>query len=359
MKNICFFIGNISNSGGTERVTSLIANALSERNYNVSILSLYGNSPPYFLLNKNIKNDSLFKKKVNMKLNYMSCIYKLRRFVKNNNIDVLVNVDSILCMFSVPSLFNLKVTHICWEHFNFHSNLGSSLRVWGRKLAASYCDYIVTLTQKDKDLWKSNLKKIRAQIIVINNPSPYQKILSTPSLSHKTVLSIGRLTDQKGFDILLNSWAKFHPKNPEWSLIIVGNGEKKNDLLKQIRELNIQNSVEIHAATTKITDYYQQASFYCLSSRFEGFPMVLLEAQSYGLPIVAFDCQTGPAEIISNNISGYLVEPLNTTELSVAIHKMANISPEKYNSMSFNSLTSSQRYTIENIIPKWIDIVEA
>lgn len=358
-KNICFFIGNISNSGGTERVTSLIANELISRGYNITILSLYAGGASYFSLDPKIKLHSLFIKNVNMKLYYLHAIFRLRKFVKIKKVDILIDVDSILSVFSVPALSLLKTKHICWEHFNYNFDLGVIFRRWGRKLAAQYCDYVVTLTERDKKLWENNLKKINAQIVAINNPSPYQNIASTPDIKNKLVLAVGRLADQKGFDLLLAAWGHVTQKKPDWKLNIVGNGDRKDQLLKQIDELNLNEVVSIIPTTNNIEQYYKKASIYCLSSRFEGFPMVLLEAQAYGLPIVAFDCDTGPAELIEDNDTGYLVAPLNINELANKLNNMMNINDYAYKKMSHKAKENSNRYRVDNIVTQWEPLINS
>ena len=108
MKNICFLIGNLNHAGGTERVTSLIANGFAERSYNISILSLVGGDNPFFNLNDNIENQFLYSKSVSFKKRILQAIYRIRQFVKKQKIDTLVVVDSISCIFTVPALVGLK-----------------------------------------------------------------------------------------------------------------------------------------------------------------------------------------------------------------------------------------------------------
>ena len=157
MKHVCFLIGNINSAGGTERVTTLIANALAQKNFQVSILSLADGKQSFFELEPDIKTYSLYPEQISFKINFLGAVWLIRRFVTQNQIDTLVVVDSISCVFTVPALFGLKVKHICWEHFNFKVNLGVKYRDIGRKWAAKYCDYVVTLTKRDKELWEQGI----------------------------------------------------------------------------------------------------------------------------------------------------------------------------------------------------------
>lgn len=356
MKKVCFLIGNLNNSGGTERVTTLIANELSRKKSNICILSLIEGEKPFFDLDANIDFYSLYKEKISFARNYMSVIWKIRNFIQDYKIDTLIVVDSISCIFTVPALFGLNVKHICWEHFNFNVNLDVKFRDIGRKWAARYCDYVVTLTKRDKELWEQSIKNIKAQIIPIANPSPFQLQENTPSLDYKKILCVGRLTYQKGFDLLIGAWAKIAHQLPDWKIIIVGSGEDEI-MLKQIaKDLEVENLIIFAGQQKNMDSFYRQASFFCMSSRFEGLPMVLLEAQSYGLPIVAFDCDTGPSEIV-NNKTGILVPVEDVISLSKAIKDMATLKEKLYQEMSLSSFSSSKNFNINNIILKWESIL--
>lgn len=357
MKKVTFLVGDLNSSGGTERVTSLVANKLIDLGYSISILSLVNGCNPYFDLRKNIEVDSLYKNKISFKKNYLNIIFKIRKYIKHNNIDTLIVVDSISCIFTVPALFGLNVNHICWEHFNFNVDLGVSYRNIGRKLAAKYCNYIVTLTKRDETLWQQGLKKINAKIIPISNPTPYEDIAHIPDLKYKTILSVGRLTHQKGFDLLIKAWHEVCKSNREWKLKIVGNGEEEENLKNQVSSFSLEERVEFITATKKIEEHYKTSSFYCMSSRYEGLPMVLLEAQSFGLPIVSFDCDTGPSDLILHKNNGYLCSPDNIKSLAEGLLYLMNISKINYLNMVNLSKDKSKDYKLENIINKWTQII--
>lgn len=357
MKKICFLVGNINSSGGTERVTTLIANELSRNKYDISILSITDGDKPFFKLNDKVDFFSLYNEKISFKKNFINVVWKIRKFIQINKIETLVVVDSIACIFTLPALYGLKVNHICWEHFNFKNNNGAKLRDIARKWASKYCDYVVTLTQQDKQLWEKGLKNINAQIISISNPSPYENIQNNPSLKFKIVLAVGRLTHVKGFDLLIDAWAKVCKVNQEWTLRIVGSGEEENNLKDQVNRLGIVDRVNFIAATKDIIKYYETSSFYCLSSRFEGFPMVILEAQAFGLPIVSFNCLTGPQDIIDHKINGYLCENGKIESLESYLIDAINSSDEEYINMILQSKTKNMNYYIENILDQWIKVL--
>lgn len=357
MKNICFLVGNLNCSGGTERATSLIANNLSKQGYNVFILSLVEGNKPFFKFCKNIQIFSVYSTCVSMKKYYIETIIKIRKFVKTKNIQTLIVVDSISCVFTIPALLGLDLNHICWEHFNFLNNNDRRMRNIGRKLASLYCSKVVTLTEKDRMLWKKHLKNIKAEMIPIGNPTPYSEVSHIPNKDTQTILAVGRLTHVKGYDTLLDAWASVCVVNSEWILKIVGSGEEENNLKMKARQLNISQRVIFVPETKNIEEYYKSSAFFCLSSRYEGFPLVLLEAQSYALPIIAFDCNTGPSDIIIHDENGFLVKNQDVKELEKYLLKAINLEDNTYDLFCKNSRNSSLRFSIDKIIIKWKKII--
>ena len=357
MKNICFLIGNLNSSGGTERVTSLITNELVQRHYNILILSLVDGSSPFFNLDKHIQTHTLYPKKISFKRNFVGAVWKIRQFLKNHKVNALVVVDSISCLFTVPATVGLDIKHLCWEHFNFKNNNGVRLRDVSRVWAARYCDYVITLTERDKELWKLGLNKIKANIIAIPNPTAYENIDHVSRLDAKVVLALGHLTPVKGFDLLIQAWSQVCRANNDWILCLLGSGEEEEALKNQAKSLNIADRIDFVAATKNVEQYYRACAFYCLSSRFEGLPMVLLEAQAFGLPIISFDCETGPSEVVVDNINGWLVDNGDVEALSERLLTAINIDNSTYQELSNQAKSSSQRFSVSHVVDSWHDIL--
>lgn len=360
MGNICFLIGNIDHSGGTERVTTIIANEFAQKKFQVHILSLCSNDTPFFEQHENIKNSSLFNTNISMRRNLLTVISRIRRYLIEHQIDTLIVVDSISCVFTVPACFGLKINHICWEHFNLKVNLGSRFRDLGRWMAAKWCDKIITLTERDKEFWdkKFGLASVN-KVIAIANPSPFPLQDHVPSLEYKNILCVGRLTYQKGFDLLIPAWAKIADSLVDWKITIVGAGEDEEMLKQMAIDYNVDQSIDFVGQQKNMDQFYRAASIFCMSSRFEGLPMVLLEAQSYGLPIISFDCDTGPSQIVENEVNGYLVEPLNIQELSNKLLLICNISLDKYKRIIGYSKNKSKNFSLEKALKDWVDIIKA
>ena len=216
----------------------------------------------------------------------------------------------------------------------------------------------MTLTEADKQIWEK--KTIgKAEIIAISNPSPYAISDHIPSQMNKTVLAVGRLTYQKGFDLLIQAWklVKNEPHFSEWKLNIVGDGEDKANLMKSIDVFNLGNSVTLFPFSYNINEFYLEASLYCMSSRFEGLPMVLIESQSFGLPIVSFNCDTGPSEILDHNKSGFLCKPEDVSDLALKLKALMSLSEQEYNGMVSYAKKSVSKFALDKIADKWEEIV--
>lgn len=360
MKKICFFGGNLNNAGGTERVSIDIANALSEdkERYKVYMLNLWEGLSPFFKLNENIDNHQIHSQQISFSKGYLLTIYRLRKYLIENKIDVLIVVESMLALFSLPAVVGLKLKHITWEHFNYNVDLGRMGRRLARHLSRIFSDKIVTLTERDKKIWLN--KTIgSAEIVAIPNPSPYPINHNIPSFMNKRVLSIGRLTYQKGFDLLLQAWSIVMRNThfQDWKLQIVGEGEDKTELENLIKKLNLGSSVKLYPFSNQIDIFYKNASIFCLSSRFEGLGMVLVEAQCFGLPAVSFNCDIGPAEIIEDGKNGYLCTPENIEDLADKLISIMSLDPEKYLNMSKLSKVSALKFSADCILDKWKEIL--
>ena len=353
MKKICFFSANFENSGGTERVTTIIANRLAELGYDITIISCIGGEKSFFKLSPKIKLDRLYKSCGGLKFN-LTAAYKLRQKIKEYDFDYIIDIDTIHSFFSIPATIGLRTKVISWEHFNFYSDLGIKRRKLGRVLAGKYADKIITLTNEDRETFLENLD-VKSKIDYIYNPTPYPNEKKSLCES-KIAVAIGRLTAQKGFDKLLDIWKKIEKKNSEWELYIIGSGEDREKLLNQKESLNLKRVIFVEN-TKNIKEYYEKASIYLMTSRFEGLPMTLIEAQSFGLPIISYDIKTGPKDIVNNAEDGYLIENDNQNEF---VNKFLELSKngEKIRNFSQKAYENSKRFKLDRIIEKWKEVLK-
>lgn len=349
---ICFVSGDIGRSGGTERVSILIANELSKREYDVNILSFWKGKPPFFHTEESVKIHYLIDGKIEawLKKTYIYAVMKLRKFIKSNGIEILIDVDTILSRYSAYSIYGTECKLISWEHFNYLNTLKDKQRVRAISLARKYATKILVLTKEDKKLHAELGGVPSTKLEQIYNPTPF-KIESTYEDRKKFFLAVGRLTEQKGFDRLLKAWKIVQSEVLDWELMIVGSGEDNEMLIQLADDLNLER-LSIEPTTSTIEEYYSKASIYVMTSRYEGFPMVLLEAKAKGLPIISFNCKTGPCEIVSNGKSGFIIEDGNIQELA---EKMIFLSKDSSLRKDFadKGLEEIESFTIEAIGNEW------
>lgn len=350
---ILFFIPSLSNRGGVERATVALVNALSEENgIDVSLAILDTEEQSAFSVNKKVMVFSLgiigsYKK------NFWTIQKRIYSLIKNCEVNVFVSVESLTLLFSFfPIFFSKKRPRlVVWEHFNFYNNNGLKLRDYMRILAARKADLIVTLTERDEITWGKKLN-VKNKVTHVYNISPFNNEKISYNVNSRKAISVGRFVDVKGFDRLIKAWgiAEKNYDLTDWSLDIVGYGDKKSDLHKLIQEEGASSISLVENAD--VAECYKNASFYCMTSYFEGLPMTMIEAQNFGLPAIAFDIYTGPSEILGDH-AGLLVKDGDLEAYAQAINTMINCS-EKRVQMSDHALALGERFKASSIVKKWI-----
>lgn len=213
-----------------------------------------------------------------------------------------------------------------------------------RKLAA-----LVLLTQHDANSWKGLVKTV-----VIPNSLPFYPLYGS-FCENKQVIFVGRLNEQKGLEYLIDTWVKVHQKHSDWVLHMYGDGEQKQLLSQMIKETGLEHVVIVHQPTHSIMEKYLESSMFLLTSRFEGLPLVLIEALACGLPIVSFDCPWGPADIIKDGEDGFLVEYLNTDEAAQRVCLLIE-NPILRKNMGLKARINIQRYNRDVVMKQWTDL---
>jgi glycosyltransferase involved in cell wall biosynthesis len=156
-------------------------------------------------------------------------------------------------------------------------------------------------------------------------------------------------------EYLVDTWTKVNKKHPDWALHMYGEGEQKHMLLQMIKEAGLERTIIVHQPTPMIMDKYLESSAFLLTSRFEGLPMVLIEALACGLPVVSFDCPWGPADIIRDGEDGFLVEYLNTDMASQRVCQLIeNVQLRK--NMSAKARINVQRFNRDVVMKQWLDL---
>lgn len=347
---VCFLLTDSTRKGGVEHMASIISSQLSKF-YDVYLISLVNsNTTPFFSIDDHVKQICLSD---NTKIFNNSKI--LHKFLKKYNIDVLVNVDTGIAPIGIIASFFTKVKTITWEHSNFYNNWGSSRFPIIRKIAAKFSDAFVVLTERDYDNYRNNIKKC-APLYVI--PNPVEKVDAQYNKSSKTILSIGHLSPLKQFDIAIKVAAHVLKKHTDWKWVICGEGPQRSKLESLINDFDLKDKVILKGSVSDLGYEYSSAAIYVMTSKIEGLPMVLLESKSYSLPIVSFDIMTGPSDIITDGLNGYLIDPDNIDQMAEKINYL--IENDDIRALfSNNSCFDIEKFDSDRILQSWINLINS
>ncbi|CAM3606508.1 hypothetical protein BS639_23630 [Rouxiella silvae] len=342
---LCILIDGISNSGGTDRVASLISALFVKNGVETSIYSMSSGKPYYDFDPRVVIKLPKYKSRNRNLLDYSFSI-------KSEKFDyVIVLSMGRLSAQAVPllKLINVKAKVICNDHVSFKSF--SRVKQIIKWPAYKMADEIVVLTESDR---RYLAEKLGSKVKVVRNCSPYEH--ATLDVSHiakkeKIVLAVGRLTYQKNFERLLSNWVKIDSDG--WKLVIVGNGEDRELLDEFITKHNI-NNVSIENPGHNLDEWYKKSSLLVMTSRYEGLPMVLIEAKNFGVPAVAFNCETGPIEIIKDD--GFVIDYDNDAEFVEKIEELLK-DDELRLDLSRRSLNNSRIFTGDEIYKEWVSIL--
>lgn len=347
---IVLFANSISNSGGIERMTVSFANELFARGYKVSLILCGKDIGSFYHLNDKIDVYALGV----LFGNRFKSISVFRKYIIKLQPDILINVAIAMGQISLPALIGIKKRPvvIAWEHFLLHA--GSRLGYYFRLLSALVCRRTLVLTDKDRLDYP---KWIQKKIIRIHNFTSYDIIRKDFLNTKKIVLTVGRLEKEKGFDELLYIWRDvISQQSKDWKLNIVGNGSLRDCLINLANRLGIIDSVDFIPATQAVTDYYKKSSVFVMTSRFEGLPMVLLEAKAFGIPSVSYDSPNGPSEIIQEGIDGYIVRYGDRKQFVTKLLSLMNSSDLQKSFSRAANLDVKKRFSVDVIIGQWIDL---
>ena len=359
---ILYVVPQINSGDGISRVIAVKTNYLIE-NYNYEIVILTqnkGHDNLFFDFNKKIVFHNM-----NLKGNIISFFYsyknKLNSIIKKTNPDRIIVCDNGLKAFMIPFVIKTKIPLLLEIHSSlfiketennntFWNNITAKMLFFYKRFGASKFNQFIVETPESIKEW--NIKNS----IVIPNPLWFSTN-RVANLSQKKVIAIGRHAYEKGFDRLLEIWKKVIVKNPDWNLTIYGKSNPDIDLVSLAKKLNIENNITFYDPVKNIEEKYLEASICLMTSRYEGFGMVLIEAMASGLPCIAYDCPCGPRAIIENNNNGFLIEDGKENQF---IQKLENLI-ENENlriEMGNKAKTSVKKYEIESIMDQWNSVLK-
>ena len=371
---LVYIFSSFAAKGGTERIFCDKMNWLAEvAGYEIVFVTYeQGNHPFAYPLSNKIRHVDLntrffttgtmpLLKRIRFKFTMPRLFkHRLRKLLDEIQPDVVVSTTYALPLFreilSQPyrhvveshvcygRLLQFIFTHIPWLDRKISQHLLKMLK---------RCEKVVVLTHKDAACWKGydNIEVIHN--VVTNYPEKITDVADRP----KRIIAVGRLDEQKGFDLLIQSWQLIAARYPDWQLVVYGHGGDLQKLQQQLEKAGLTSSMTFAGATDNIYKEYQNSAFYVMSSRYEGWGLVLVEAMSCGLPCVSFDCPYGPSDIIRDGEDGFLVENGNIQQLAEKMELLIN-NKELRERLGVRARLNAARFTSDNIMPQWTKLFE-
>ena len=371
---IVYCIQGTHNSGGMERVLSRKVNYLAQAGHEVSIITFNQQGrKPFFELHPSVVCHDLAipyeqyqKGGILNRLTLYVRLPQLHRLHRKRLEQLLLKLkaDIVVSMFNEEASFLPSIqdgSHKILEfHFSKHNGLKDLRRgIWrlidelrakkDERIVRPF-DRFVVLTEEDATLWGA-LPNLR----VIPNPLPFYSDSPSDCSAHQ-LLAMGRYDEQKHFDLLIDLWAQLAPDYPDWRLVIAGDGKLRPEHTAQVERLGLK-SVELMRPTHQVQELYRASSIYTMTSRYEGLPMVLIEAQQMGLPIVSFACPCGPRDVITDGVDGYLLEVGDHAGFIQALRRLMDSEAERQR-MGAAARIASERYDLERIMKSWLALFD-
>ncbi|MFH8135010.1 glycosyltransferase family 4 protein [Pantoea osteomyelitidis] len=344
MKKIVLVIKDAYSYAGTENICNFMSECLGET-HNVTIYSLEGSGKTFYPFER-VKEIVSFA-------GHNNPIKSIVKRIHDEDFDTvfLISMGRLSVMFAFWSLLSMKKkrakAYAC-EHIAINSF--SKPIKFLKYLLLRYYDRVIVLTDKDHQVFS----RWRIPSLQIPNPVVY-KAFQRQNRSRQA-LAVGRLDHQKGFDLLLDIWRDFAKTHPDWTLVIAGDGELRQQLQDQAATLGISDSVNFVGKVSNINDYYRGSDMALMTSRYEGLPLVLLEAKSWSLPVVAYDCPTGPQEIINHGEDGFLV-PMNDKAAFLARMDQLASDDSLFYAMSEKTKVTALKFDGNEIKQSWLALV--
>ncbi len=374
--NLLFIMRSMAQRAGTERVISDKINWLANHGHKVTLATYeQGTHPLSYKLHPTVMFEDLNTRFFMIgRYNYVRRLFELYKMQKVFARRLQEVVDKYKPDVIVTTTYSLKIVNqILIVHTNakfiieshsacFSVGKGFDFRhiVFFRSFftfldkyylrRVNHFDLMIVLTNGDYQDWKHYISNVK----IIPNPlTHYPENLPLKSLQNR-IICVGRLTYQKGYDILINAYKKISHCFPNWHIDIYGDGEDRDMLKSMIDGYGMTDCIHLCGSTDNIYRKYQESDFFVLSSRFEGFGLVLVEAMSCACPCVSFRCKYGPEDIIEDGVSGLLVKDGDVDELSDKMAWMMSHEKERIN-MGKKAREVASHYRLEKIMQKWED----
>jgi len=369
--HVLYIYAEITIKGGTDKVLVEKANWLVNHGYKVTIVTeAQMGRPVSFLLDSKVRhvdmgldfNSQYSKGVIGRFFTYYSLMKKYKRLLNKTLIELHPDIVITVMGRSLSLLHSIKdgsikigEAHTTKNHLrNLHlmEEKGFFFRLIAIFMRRKMCLYasklktLVLLTQRDADDWN---KSVNTCVI----PNPISFYPTEPAkLKNRQVIMVGRYNDAKGYDYLIPAWEIVHNRYPDWILNVFGSGELHDQVVEWIREKHLETSMILHEPTDNIMAKYLESSICVLSSRYEGFSLVILEAMACGVPVVSFDCPHGPHNIIKDGEDGILVDYLNSVALADALCQLIAHEDLRHR-LGEKARINILRFSEESIMKQW------
>ena len=366
---ITFLMHDAFSGGGVSRTTTNLANHLAQTR-DVRVISLYRRRKQArfelddsievtvlddlrqgFLKNRLREQPSRLRPMPSRRNMSLLSDLLLRRAIRNVRSGVIVSTRPSLHL-ALTEYARPEVTTVGWEHLNYVARSQSPRLMEVLHTAVPRLDGYVVLTEADAEDYRRDLPGLRTQLQVIRNSVTWPIRSEPAAVDSKVVVAAGRLVPRKGFRRLVRAFAPVARRHPDWQLHIYGNGEQKGSIEELIRRRGLESQVQLRGYTRNLPDVLANASIFAMTSLSEGFPMVLIEAMSTGIPLIAFDCPRGPGETIRNGENGLLIPQGPLRAFSRGLETLVADADLRAR-LGAQGLRDAEAYTIDNIAGEW------
>lgn len=342
--------------GGAEKTLARMANVWVTAGHQVTLVTLDSADRDAFSLDVSIDRvcvDGMQESNHVLQAlgNNFRRLSRLRRAISAARADAVISFTDQINVLTLLALFGLRRRVIICERADpRHHAMGRSWSLL-RRLTYPWCDTLVVQTDGVRDYF-SRFVSHQKICVVPNEVQPLadddaEKVPRVP-----WIVAVGRLERQKGFDLLIEAFSSIAPKHPDWRLKILGDGALRQLHEDQAIQLGIGESIEFCGWVPNPDWWLRRASLFVLSSRYEGFPNVLLEAMAAGVAVISFDCESGPADIIRHEIDGLLVPPQNVDALAAAIERLI-VDEEEREAFAGRAVEVTERFSHERYFARW------
>ena len=358
MTKIAIVKWSIDRTDGGLKVAVNLSNELSKY-YEIHLLSMISTEQNFFSLKNEICYRNLSSKKLSMSKNFFQAVQKLRTYLIENKIDIVLGIGISMNGVGIASTLGLKTKFVSCDHTNSIVDIDTKVKKIQRFIAAKFASKIITLTNQDRLNYIKKYKMNVDKVDYIYNWMDSLESVEKYNINSKKIITVGRFDYQKGFDYLSQVANLILSKYPDWEWDIYGDGveEIKQGLRTELEAGGVLSRVHFKGNVKGTENIYPGHAIYVMTSRYEGLPLVLLEAKQYGLPIVSFKCPTGPSEIVLNNENGYLIDTYDVDYMS---EKIIDLIEDVNLRVQFSdkSMKDTDKFSKNKIIKQWEDLIE-